>query len=255
MSVDTTPKTAPGETTPPRRRPRRLPGSSAREPRLLQPGRSRMGGRQSRQRSWGLVVLAALLVLGSGLAVAAWGLRAGDRVSVVAVGVSVAKGQIIQRSDLVSASVAGMPETIPLADVDSVVGQSAAVDMVPGQVLTPEMLASEPVPAGGESVVGLALDPTRVPATGLEAGDLIDVVAVPAGEAASADADLDAPEVLAAAAPVYAVSGDATAGGQVLVSVVVEAGDAARIAAYSTQNRVAVVEASPSEVDAREGGS
>lgn len=214
-----------------------------------------MESRQPRQRSWGLIVLAAFLVLGSGLAVAAWGLRAGDRVSVVAVGVGVAKGEVVSREDLVSASVAGMPEAIPLVDVDSVIGQSAAVDMVPGQVLTPGMLAPQPIPAGGESVVGLALDPTRVPAAGLTAGDLLDVVAVPAAEAASGDAGLDAPEVLAAAAQVYDVSGDATAGGQVLISVVVDADDAARIAAYSTQNRVAVVEASSSEVELRGGGS
>jgi hypothetical protein len=51
--------------------------------------------------------------------------------------------------------------------------------------------------------------------------------------------------VLAADASVYSVEGAATAGGQVLVTLVVDAADAARISAYSTQNRVAVVETAP----------
>ena len=51
--------------------------------------------------------------------------------------------------------------------------------------------------------------------------------------------------MLADGASVYSVGGAATAGGQVLVTLVVDAADAARISAYSTQNRVAVVETAP----------
>jgi len=203
-----------------------------------------------RTRSWGLVVLAALLVVGTGLGVAAWGLRVGDKESVLAVGQPIAKGQVIDRGDLVSASVAGIDAAIPVAELDSVVGKTASVDLVHGQVLTSDMFTSSPVPAAGESVIGLALDPTRVPGAGLDSGDFVDVVAVPGGDDAQADpAALDAPEVLAAAAEVYDVGGTATAGGQVLVTLVVYAKDAARIAAYSTQNRVAVVETAPTGAD------
>jgi hypothetical protein len=191
-----------------------------------------------------------MLVVGTGLAVAAWGLRVGDKESVLAVGQSIAKGQVIDREDLVSTSVAGITAAIPVAAIDSVVGKTASVDLVPGQVLTAAMFTSTPVPATGESVVGLALDPTRVPGAGLDPGDVVDVVAVPGGEDAQADlADLDTPEVLAAAAEVYDVGGTSTAGGQVLVTLVVDAKDAARIAAYSTQNRVAVIETAPTGGD------
>src|SRR3954468_23449255 len=80
-------------------------------------------GRQApRTRSWGLVVLAALLVVGTGLAVTAWGLRVGDKESVIAVGQPIPKGQVINRSDLVSTSVAGFDAAIPVAELDSVVG-------------------------------------------------------------------------------------------------------------------------------------
>ena len=224
---------------------------------LLAGGRRAVTGPQRpRNRSWGLVTLAALLVVGLGLGVAAWGLQVGDKSSVLAIGKPVAKGQVVERGDLVSKSVAGVGEAIPVEDLDTVVGQTAAVDLVAGQILTSAMVAAEPVPAAGQSVVGLALDPTRVPSAGLAPGDQVDLIAVPAGEGAQGDtADTEAPEVLAEAAEVYAVGGKATAGGQLLLTVVVNAEEAAKIAAYSTQNRVAVVETAPARETADEGGS
>lgn len=224
---------------------------------LLAGGRRAATGRQKpRNRSWGLVTLAALLVVGLGLGVAAWGLQVGDKTSVLAMGRPVAKGQLVERGDLVSMSVAGVGKSIPVEDLDTVVGKTAAVDLVAWQILTPAMVAAEPVPADGQSVVGLALDPTRVPSAGLTPGDQVDVIAVPAGEGApGSDADAEAPEVLAEAAEVYAVGGEATAGGQLLLTVVVDAEDAAKIAAYSTQNRVAVVETAPAPETADEGRS
>jgi hypothetical protein len=230
----------------------RTPGAG-----LLSGGRrAATGPLKPRTRSWGLVTLAALLVVGLGLGIAAWGLQVGDKTSVLAIGQPVAKGHVVERGDLVSKSVSGVGEAIPVEELDIVLGQTAAVDLVAGQILTPAMVAAEPVPAEGQSVVGLALDPTRVPSAGLTAGDQVDVVAVPAGEGAQADqADMEAPEVLAAAAEVYAVGGEGTAGGHVLLTVVVDDEDAAKIAAYSTQNRVAVVETAPSPEDSSEGGS
>jgi hypothetical protein len=195
----------------------------------------------------GLVVLAALLVIGCGLAVAAWGLRAGDKTSVVAVGEPIAKGHVLARDDFVSVSVSGVDGAIPVADVDQVIGKAAAVDLVQGQVLTDAMVTSSPVPEEGKAVIGLALDPTRVPGAGLQSGDQVDVIAVPGGEGSPAGekgaaAALDAPEVLATSAEVYEVGGEAVAGSQVLLTLIVDDTDASRVAAYSTQNRVAVVE-------------
>ena len=153
---------------------------------------------------------------------------------------------MIDRDDLVSTSVAGLDATIEVGQISTVVGKTASVDLVPGQVLTPAMFTSSPVPAAGESVIGLALDPTRVPGTGLDPGDVVDVVAVPNGQDPQTDSTaLDSPELLGTSASVYDVEGSATAGGLVLATLVVDAKDAARIAAYSTQNRVAVVEIAP----------
>lgn len=224
---------------------------------LLAGGRRAMTGQQRpRNRSWGLVTLAALLVVGLGLVVAAWGLHAGQKESVLAAGKPVAKGQVIERSDLVSTSVAGVAGSIPVAQIDTVVGKTASVDLVAGQILTAPMYTSSAVPDAGQAVIGLALDPTRVPGAGLDPGDQVDVIAVPGGDDPRADpAAIDAPEVLAGGAQVYDVSGATAAGGQILVTLIVEAKDAARIAAYSTQNRVAVVETAPTSSSRTGAGS
>lgn len=221
-------------------------GMHAPAPGLLAGGERRATQGGQRHRSWGLVTVAALSVLGTGLAVAAWGLHAGQKESVLALGEPVSKGQVIARDDLVTTSVSGVSGAIPVSEINTVVNQTAAVDLVDGQILTSQMFAASAVPASGEATVGLALDPARVPGAGLHPGDVVDVIAVPGGDTAQKDpAALDTPEVLAADASVYSVEGAATAGGQVLVTLVVDAADAARISAYSTQNRVAVVETAP----------
>ncbi len=221
-------------------------GIHAPAPGLLASGERRATQGGQRHRSWGLVTVAALSVLGTGLAVAAWGLHAGQKESVLALGEPVSKGQVIARDDLVTTSVSGVSGAIPVSEINTVVNQTAAVDLVDGQILTSQMFAASAVPASGEATVGLALDPARVPGAGLDPGDVVDVIAVPGGDTAQKDpAALDTPEVLAADASVYSVEGAATAGGQVLVTLVVDAADAARISAYSTQNRVAVVETAP----------
>lgn len=197
------------------------------------------------------VLLALLLVIGTALAVAVVVMQAGGKVEVIAIrdGHSVAKGEVIDRADLQSRSVSGIAGAYAVGEVDRVVGKTAAVDLVAGEVLLPDMLTADLVPGAGEALVGLSLDPARIPATGLQAGDLVDVVAVPeaggTGRAGGGDpADLEAPRLLSERARVYAVEGDGTAGGQQLLTVIVKAPDAARLAAYSTSNRVAVVEIS-----------
>ena len=233
-------------TNPPSGRGLRAPGAS-----LVSGGRRGRRGPGGtggwRNRSWGLVTLAALLVLGSGPAVMAWRLRVGEKESVLALSQPVAKGQVIDRGDLVSVSVSGVEGAIPVAAVDTVVGAHAAVDLVQGQILLPDMATADPLPGVGEATIGLALDPSRVPGAGLAPGDVVDVISVPDVESSKADpAALDAPELLAKDAQVFDVGGEVATGGQVLVTLVVDEGDAARVAAYSTQNRVAIVEIAPS---------
>lgn len=199
-------------------------------------------GLRSRPRRKGLAAFAAFMMLGSGVAVAVMVDRAGDTVEVLAVRESIAKGHTITRGDLVAKDVAGIDETYSVDAAAAVVGSSATVDLVPGQVITRDMVSKTPTPAAGKATVGLNLDPTRVPAAGLKAGDVVDVIAVPAGDNTGGNDELDAPPALASAAQVYDTAGTATEGGGVLVTIIVDKSAAARIAAYSTADRVAIVE-------------
>lgn len=203
-------------------------------------------GLRSRPKRSGALAFAALLIAGSAVAGAVLFARAGDRIEVVAVREAIAKGHVVERDDLVATSVSGIDGAVPIGSAASVVGSTAVVDLVPGQVVTREMVSRTPMPSPGLSSVGLNLDPARVPSSGLAPGDVVNVIAVAADAGGGIRADeLDTPAVLAANATVYDVQGAATDGGGVLLTVFVDADAAARIAAYSTAGRVAVVETSP----------
>ena len=205
-------------------------------------GSARSPSRGGPRRSPALIAFAGLLVvgfaLGTGLAVT----RAGDKTSVVVVAAHVAEGQLIDRGDLTSTSVAGVPGALPSSDLDSVIGSTAAVDLIAGQVLIDDMLTDKAIPAAGETLVGLSLEPSRAPVSGLGPGDLVRVVAIPAGSGGDANVvDLDTPPVLTEAATVYAVAGGAD-GGPVELTLVVADRAANRVAAYATAGRAAVIE-------------
>lgn len=197
----------------------------------------------ARRRSWGLMSVAALLVVGFGLVGALVYSHAGDKVSVLEVAAPVTKGHVIAAGDLVTVDVSGVPGSIPAANVDTVVGKSAAVDLVPQTILTNQMVTAGTIPGPGKSLVGLALDASQAPADGLGQGDVVSVIAVPGQDVTQAtQRDLDTPLVLAPSAIVYSIRGTATQSGQVLVTLIVPQGAAARVAAYETAGRAALIE-------------
>ncbi|MDF1705814.1 MAG: SAF domain-containing protein [Aeromicrobium sp.] len=170
----------------------------------------------------------------------------GDRTDVLAVSADVAKGQVITEGDLQRRSIAGVDGAIPVEAIDTVVGTTAKVDMVAGQIVTDSMVTRDPVPGDGQATVGLSLDAARAPSAGLSAGDLVSVVAVPSGTVdLGASVALDAPQILARGAEVLDVKGSPTEGATVLVTVIVDEDDASTIAAYSAAGLVAVVETAP----------
>lgn len=203
-------------------------------------------GLRHRPRRTGLLAFAGLMIAGSALAGAVLFASAGDTVEVLAAREGIAKGHTITRDDLVAKDVSGIDNAVNVGDVNRLVGATAVVDLLPGQVFSEGMVSKTQTPGVGEATVGLNLAPARAPAAELMPGDIVDVIAVPAEGNAANDTDaLDAPPTLAAGAQVYDVKGSATEGGGVLVTLVVDESAAARIAAYSTAGRVAIVETSP----------
>lgn len=168
---------------------------------------------------------------------------AGDSVSVVAVREGVSEGETIERADLVSKEVSGVEGAVSVDDAGSLEGQIAAVDLLPGQVITSGAVTSDPIPGQGERTVGLSLTDPQMP-DGLGAGDTVTVIAVPGAEAAAAtDKSLDKPTVLVENATVYLVGEPSSESSGQPVTVVVPDDEATRIAAYASSSRVALVEA------------
>jgi hypothetical protein len=163
-----------------------------------------------------------------------------DREEVLAVAHPVAAGTVIEADDLKVVAVAGVTSTISHEDVASVVGSTAAVGLVEGQILAPDMVTSKPLPGPGERVVGLQLDATRAP-SGLLAGDGVVVLAVPPAGDPSSPAELDDPTVLAPKATV--ASAEVVDGAGTRLALVVPESVAERVTAYVAAGRVALVQA------------
>lgn len=224
----------------------------AAEPRRPFAGVGRAKGLRTRPRSRGLITVAAMLVLLFGAGTAYLVTTAGEQASVLAVGTPVAKGRVVEREALISTTVSGVPGAITVDRAAEVIGQTAAIDLVEGQVLTEAMMTSKPTPAEGQAVVGLALEPTKVPAAGLEAGDLVRVLRVtgPDDAAPAGPGEEESGTVISQAATVYAASSDAAGGREVLLTLVLPEAEAAAVAVASTAGQAAAIEISASNATA-----
>lgn len=163
-----------------------------------------------------------------------------DREAVLAIARPVPAGAVIGEDDLQVVEVAGVGSTISSEDAQTVIGSTAAVGLVQGQILTPDMVTSEPLPGPGERVVGLQLDATRAP-SGLIPGDVVVILAVPPPGDPSSPAQLDDPTVLAPQATV--ASAEIVEGAGTRLSLVVPESVAERITAYVAAGRVALLQA------------
>lgn len=115
---------------------------------------------------------------------------------------------------------------VPWSDVEDVVGLLAATDLRAGQIVTADSVTAERAPAPGEAVVGLSLEPGRLPATILAPRDEVLVV-------------------LGAGTPPQQArvvrSGEADVAGRRTVDVLVDQSDAEELALASVEGRVAIV--------------
>jgi hypothetical protein len=163
-----------------------------------------------------------------------------DRVEVLAVREAVPAGSVVDRGDLTTLQVAGVSGAFGVGDVDSVVGKTATVGLVAGEVLTPDMVTATAVPGPGQRVVGVEVDATRTP-SGLSPGDVVSVVAVPPSGDAGTRGELEAPRTLAASATVRSVT--VVEGSGTRLTLVVPQALAGRLAAFGAAGRVAVIQA------------
>ena len=201
--------------------------------------------RLPRRRRPGMIALAVALVGAGILASTAVYSATNHRTPVLVAEAYVPAGALITASDLGTASVSAGSDVqvIPASQLSQVVGHIAGTTLHPGMLLTASELATQRPPDPGQVLVPLPVRPSALPASGLQPGDHVLVVATPGaqGQAGSATA---APALsVPVAGVVEAVSMAANADGFGVVDVLVPAKSGGDLAAQASTGQFALINA------------
>jgi Flp pilus assembly protein CpaB len=174
--------------------------------------------------------------LGAVLAAWAWSSSTSTQQVLVATA-EIPRGSVIEAEDVTTArlNVDSAVAVLPASAADKVIGQRAALDVGAGGLLTPDLVRGGPIPASGESLVGVALKPEQAPGETLVAGDLVRVVVTPGQDG---ETPRSAPEF--SAAEVMGIHHDSETG-QTVVDLLVPHAEASLLAARVATGNVALV--------------
>lgn len=197
----------------------------------------------TRARRPGLIAVAVLLIVGFALSGAVLVSRAGDTSEVLVVSRAVPAGHVIEPGDVSAVRLSGSVRAIAAADLQSVVGSTAVVGLVGGQVLNRDMLTTASVPRAGQSMVGLALKSGQFPADGLAIGDSVLVVVLPGPGATLSGGGVSARAITVG--NIYGLRPDTSGGTDTLVTLIVPLDTANRILEQGAAGRVGLVKVSP----------
>ena len=198
----------------------------------------------TRQRRPAQVALGVVLILGLGVLGGVAYTTAGSKMPVVTVIREIPKGHVVTAADLSTVDVAGGVVAVAGDHLDSVLGETATVDLLPGTLLQRSMVTAGPSLTAGMAQVGVEVTGGQIPADGLAPGDTVEVLALPAKGAASTAA-VAAATTLAPKATVFSTRADPSSTAGTLVTLTVPADAAAGIAAASGDNLVALVQVAP----------
>lgn len=194
-----------------------------------------------------MAALGVMLVVGCSAVSASLVVGSSDTTAVLTVIRSVPAGQVVTSADLGTADISGSGLTaVGAGSRDAVIGLTAAVDLLPGTLLSDAMVTREPVPGPGQAVVGLSLKPGLLPEAELRAGIAVMLVrlAAAAGTSAATASGPPGNEVLVPRARVLSETSDPTTGGR-LVSLLVEETTAAEVARAAAAGTVSLVVIGP----------
>lgn len=200
--------------------------SEARRPRV----------RLRRQPAWLLGGILAVCL--GGLASAYLVMSVAHTEEVLAVATTVHRGETIEATDLTVVSVGASEtlSTVPSSAVDSVVGQTALMDLPEGVLVVNGSFGPNPLSAGSVRI-GVRLDAGRYP-TRLVAGSTVGVVALPIE--GSGDADEDSLPVTAPAT--LANAPEEQVDGTVVINLIVDQAIADSVSRLAAADRIALVE-------------
>ncbi|WP_238999385.1 SAF domain-containing protein [Segeticoccus rhizosphaerae] len=222
----------------------RLPGApEPGEPESAGRGSAAVGGAEvapppkMRRRPLLIAASVAAVCLGALLGVLAF-TSMSSTTSVVAVRSTVHRGEVIEADDLMAVQVGVDPALtpIPAADLQSLVGQRAAMDLAAGGLVTRQDVTRSVLPADGMSVVGVSLPPGGLPGTALQAGDQVRIVSTPGMDGTYRGSGSQA-QVKATVVSVRQLPD----GGQQVVDVSVPRDQAADLVARAATGKVALV--------------
>jgi SAF domain len=199
--------------------------------------------RLPRRRRPGMIALAVALV-GAGILASTAVYSATNRtVPVLVAEANVPAGTLIRPSDLGTTSVAvgSGVQVIPASQMRQVLGQVAGTALHPGMLLAPAELATSRPPSDGQVLVPLPVRPSALPASGLQAGDHVLVVATP-GEQGQSGSTTAAPALsVPVAGVVEAVSTAVSTDGFGVVDILVPARSGASLAAQASTGQFALI--------------
>lgn len=195
------------------------------------------GRTKERRRPLLIAAMVALVCLGALVSSYAY-LSTSETQDVVAVRESVPRGEVIEAADLMTVQVGLDPALSPLSasELESLVGQRAAVDLSAGSLVTVESVTEDVLPAEGQSIVGVSLTSAMMPSEPIYAGDAVRIVSTP-GEAGEIREGTAPVTVEATVVGVRQV----TDTGETVVDVAVSEDQAADLAARAATRKVALV--------------
>lgn len=187
------------------------------------------------ERHFGRGALLVALIVGLGAIGGYLYTSAGSKVAVVMVVHAVPAGQLIQRSDLTTVPVSGPVVAFGANRLPSLVGQRAAVPLLPDMFLQRSMVTTGDALPAGMAQVGVAVRSGQIPADGLAPGDLVQVVELPSKDGTGAA------QVLVARAQVFSSRPDPSTSGGTLLTIVVPVTASTAVAAASSAGQIALV--------------
>ncbi|TDE12592.1 SAF domain-containing protein [Jiangella asiatica] len=128
-----------------------------------------------------LIGLGVALVALGGLGAAWLATSVSNTVDVIALRNDVARGEIIEASDLTTASINADPSLEPIraSRTGEIAGQYATSDLSAGSLLTEGSFDDVLQPGEGEAMVGVAVTAAQLPAEPLRPGDVVRIVDTP----------------------------------------------------------------------------
>lgn len=194
---------------------------------------------RTRERRPGYIALLVALIVGLAAVAAMLYSKAGAKTPVVVVTRAVPAGHTVQREDLSTIAVGVDLDAIPARELSTAVGRTATVALLPHMLLQSAMLSTAGPLSAGQALVGVAVDAGQLPGDGLNPGDTVRVIQLPAKGAAPAGTGEDT--VLAATARVFSAHANTQSAGGTVVSLIVTQAQADAVAAASASGLVALI--------------